>query len=323
MSEKSSPSAPPVGYALSQDDGSFVLATEVANAALAVELFEAPRPYAYRVNGTLQWGQPGAGEGSPVFAHKLIAPQAHWVLDDYTGRSLAKLRALLEVKELDLGSTLEVAFVRIKRLSAEQENLRQTGTVLAPEVVERVRSAIRQGEAGTPDLRILDVHLLLNAVGPGQPDPTPAPAPSTELAKSASRYEHLRTLSPVEFAALFQKNLQTGVPFDQLVDESMAGRAVPAFPDIKHPLLGSEAWFEALDSSARESAVKYVTAHHRVEVQRTNESGPWLWVVAFVGTDFWADAFDQQDLAEAFAFAWNELPAPPVVPARYLKAGRA
>jgi len=318
MSDNTTPDVP-VGYAVSQDDGSFYLTTSAVQAGLAVELFDTPQPYAYRVDGALQWEQPAVG-GAPVFARRLVAPRSEWALDDYAGRTLAKLRTLLEVKELDMGSTLEVAVVRVKRLTAELDNLRSTGTVLSPEVVARVRQAIGTGEAGLQDLRVLDVHLLLNAVAPEQSVRLPAQAPAGDVVQRAARYEHLRTLSPVQFAALFQKNLQTGVPFDQLVDEDMGSRPVTAFPDIKHPLLGSEAWFAALGPSAIGNAVKYVSAHHRVEVQHTNDSGPWLWVVAFVGTDFWADAFDQQDLAEAFAFAWNEMSEPPTIPAQYGKA---
>ncbi|MEC7119350.1 MAG: hypothetical protein VXW65_05560 [Pseudomonadota bacterium] len=43
---------------------------------------------------------------------------------------------------------------------------------------------------------------------------------------AAKRYEILRTLNPREFAELTAKNLQTGTPFDELVDEMARGESV-------------------------------------------------------------------------------------------------
>ena len=43
---------------------------------------------------------------------------------------------------------------------------------------------------------------------------------------AAKRYETLRTLNPREFADLTAKNLQTGTPFDDLVDELARGGQV-------------------------------------------------------------------------------------------------
>lgn len=40
-----------------------------------------------------------------------------------------------------------------------------------------------------------------------------------ELSLGYERYETLRTLNPTQFFELFQKNLQTNIPFDDLVDE--------------------------------------------------------------------------------------------------------
>ena len=41
------------------------------------------------------------------------------------------------------------------------------------------------------------------------------------LRQPAARYEHLRRLDPNQFGNLWQKNIQTGKPFDTLVDEGM------------------------------------------------------------------------------------------------------
>lgn len=40
---------------------------------------------------------------------------------------------------------------------------------------------------------------------------------------AAKRYETLRRLNPRQFADLYAKNLQTGTPFDELVDELARG----------------------------------------------------------------------------------------------------
>ena len=43
---------------------------------------------------------------------------------------------------------------------------------------------------------------------------------------AAKRYETVRTLNPREFAELTAKNLETGTPFDDLVDELARGGQV-------------------------------------------------------------------------------------------------
>jgi len=40
-----------------------------------------------------------------------------------------------------------------------------------------------------------------------------------ELKKNNDRYEKLRRLTPLQFSAIYQKNLEFGVPFDELIDE--------------------------------------------------------------------------------------------------------
>lgn len=40
-----------------------------------------------------------------------------------------------------------------------------------------------------------------------------------DLKANADRYDKLRTLTPLQFSALYQRNLEFGIPFDELVDE--------------------------------------------------------------------------------------------------------
>lgn len=39
-----------------------------------------------------------------------------------------------------------------------------------------------------------------------------------ELKKNADRYEKIRKLTPLQFSSLYQRNLEFGVLFDELVD---------------------------------------------------------------------------------------------------------
>lgn len=55
-------------------------------------------------------------------------------------------------------------------------------------------------------------------------------AVTPEAVRAAARYELVRTLSPRDFSAMWTENLQTGKPFDDLVDEKIAERAKQRSP---------------------------------------------------------------------------------------------
>jgi len=40
-----------------------------------------------------------------------------------------------------------------------------------------------------------------------------------DLKQNADRYEKISKLTPLQFSALYQRNLEFGIPFDELVDE--------------------------------------------------------------------------------------------------------
>jgi hypothetical protein len=130
-----------------------------------------------------------------------------------------------------------------------------------------------------------------------------------EVLVNAARYQHVRRMSARAFTELFERNLQTGIPFDQLVDEQRAA-ARPEFasthvPATEHPPLGSEKWLAFFEGLPAEAARKYVAAKTRVGVFSSTDAGPLQWVVAFERSDFWADAFEDKAGAEVYAEAWN------------------
>jgi len=51
------------------------------------------------------------------------------------------------------------------------------------------------------------------------PDGADPCAGYVELMKNSGRYEKLRKLTPLQFSALYQRNLEFGIPFDELIDE--------------------------------------------------------------------------------------------------------
>ena len=126
---------------------------------------------------------------------------------------------------------------------------------------------------------------------------------------NARRYEHVRKMSVRAFADLYQKNLQTGIPFDQLVDEQRATaeaeREGGATPPNAHPPLGSPEWFKVFSGSDAERARKFVADKHPVIVVENTDTGALQYSVAFDGTDFWADSFEDAQGAKAFADAWK------------------
>jgi hypothetical protein len=139
-----------------------------------------------------------------------------------------------------------------------------------------------------------------------------APGESAEaVASNAGRYEHVRKMSPRDFSDLYAANLKTGVHFDQLVDEQRAaagGTAVARAGEVsasEHPPLGSMLWFSQFAGAVLKSAQAYVNTKHPVTVYASTDAGPLQWVVAFVNSDFWADAFEDKASAEAYAAAWN------------------
>lgn len=128
-------------------------------------------------------------------------------------------------------------------------------------------------------------------------------------ALNARRYEHVRKMSVRAFSELYQKNLQTGIPFDQLVDEQRAaaeGENTGNFiPSEEHPPLGTPTWFNVFSGGDLARAKKFVADKHPVIVVENTDTGPLLYSVAFQGTDFWADSFDDAQNAKAFADAWK------------------
>lgn len=128
-------------------------------------------------------------------------------------------------------------------------------------------------------------------------------------ALNARRYEHVRKMSAHAFAELYQKNLQTGIPFDQLVDEqrtaAAAEREGDAASSADHPPLGSPAWFKVFSGGDAERARKFVADKHPVIVVENTDTGTLLYSVAFHGTDFWADSFANAQGANDFADAWK------------------
>ncbi len=45
------------------------------------------------------------------------------------------------------------------------------------------------------------------------------PGSPSYLARQSARYEMVRTLNPRQFSDIYRKNLETGIPFDTLIDE--------------------------------------------------------------------------------------------------------
>jgi len=131
------------------------------------------------------------------------------------------------------------------------------------------------------------------------------PAAIAEMEKRAARYEYLRKMTPAEFTELYTQNLKTGVPFDDLVDAARAVQAYIDTPPAAHPALGTEAWFANLNPKERAAAREFVAKRHKVYTFETDETGRLVWAVAFVDTDFWADAFEDKKAAEDYAMAWN------------------
>lgn len=41
----------------------------------------------------------------------------------------------------------------------------------------------------------------------------------SELKNNADRYEKIRRLTPLQFSTIYQRNLEFGIPFDELIDE--------------------------------------------------------------------------------------------------------
>lgn len=125
---------------------------------------------------------------------------------------------------------------------------------------------------------------------------------------NAARYEYVRQLSPVQFAEIFQENLKTGRPFDDLIDDRRTPDRDATVPAIAvHSPIGSEDWFNALVPSAKTFANQLVSEKRRVSITYTDETGEWVWAVYFDATDFWADAFDTEAKAIAYAAAWNDM----------------
>lgn len=130
---------------------------------------------------------------------------------------------------------------------------------------------------------------------------------------NAARYEYVRTLSPVQFAEIFQLNIKTGRPFDDIIDErrALVGAVASTQPPVNAaPAIGSEGWFnlfgpDAMDNTVRAAAVRFVKELRPVLVIHTDENGEWVWAVAFESTDFWANSFPSKPEAEAYAAAWN------------------
>lgn len=128
-------------------------------------------------------------------------------------------------------------------------------------------------------------------------------------ALNARRYEHVRKMSVRTFSELYQRNLETGIPFDQLVDEQRAAaegeHKADAVSPEEHPPIGSPTWFKVFSGGDLARAKKFVADKHPVIVVENTDTGPLLYSVAFQGTDFWADSFDDAQNAKAFADAWK------------------
>lgn len=163
--------------------------------------------------------------------------------------------------------------------------------------------AVEAARARHESLFTLYTHSTLSA-SMGAPGAAAQP-----LDTNASRYEHVRQMSPRVFAELCERNLRTGVHFDQLVDEHRAAAAkeseVQAKQPGEHPPLGSMLWLTFFAGAPGKRAQEYVDMKHPVVVFDSTDAGPLQWVVAFKDSDFWADAFNDKASADTYAEAWN------------------
>lgn len=77
---------------------------------------------------------------------------------------------------------------------------------------------------------------------------------------------------------------------------------------IKIPAIGTEAWFACCEPGPLlVEAKRLVEQKHKVAVEQTatRAPSPATYLVKFEGTEFVACGFNDQDLANEYATAWN------------------
>ena len=96
-------------------------------------------------------------------------------------------------------------------------------TIAALEVErDTLRAEVEQLQTERDTLRAVasTLHDAMTAAGMTPEDAAQLPALIAAWRKGAARYERVRRLDPNQFGTLWQRNIQTGERFDDLVDEA-------------------------------------------------------------------------------------------------------